>query len=183
MTMRVCERRDPRIGLGATLGTHVWLVVFLFGLVMLAAAAGTFGKRAAAGDPLVRIDPLIALRLIGTGLVVGFLPASSGSAAIPDCARDYARKWHGDDQRRQFVTCPNWCIRPYNSGDTRRLRRLGELAGCPRVRRRRHRWRACGVRKSFRLAMQCGVLSKAFAIAVVAVALFVLWKSSADLLA
>ena len=60
--------------LGAFLGRHVdgQHLLFLFGLVMLAVAAGMFGNRAAGGDPLVHINPAIAVRLVGAGLVVGF---------------------------------------------------------------------------------------------------------------
>jgi len=56
-------------------GQHL---LFLFGLVMLAVAAAMFGRRAADGDPLVRIDATIAVRLIGAGLVVGLLSGFFG---------------------------------------------------------------------------------------------------------
>ena len=69
--------------LGAFLGRHVdgQHLLFLFGLVMLAVAAGMFGNRAAGGDPLVHINPAIAVLLVGAGLVVGLPRDSSGSAA------------------------------------------------------------------------------------------------------
>ena len=69
---------------GAALG--VWLgrqvesqhLLFLFGLAMLAVAAAMFGKRATSGDPRVRINPDIAVRLVGVGAVVGFLSGFFG---------------------------------------------------------------------------------------------------------
>src|SRR6185312_11542441 len=66
--------------LGAWLGRQVngQHLLSLFGLVMLAVAAGMFSKRAEAGDPLVRINPDIAVRLTGTGLLVGFLSGFFG---------------------------------------------------------------------------------------------------------
>jgi hypothetical protein len=45
---------------------------------MLAVAAAMFSPRAAAGDPGVRIDSKIAVRLIGTGIVVGLLSGFFG---------------------------------------------------------------------------------------------------------
>src|SRR6185312_17114472 len=56
-------------------GQHL---LFLFGLVMLVVAAAMFRRRAAEGDPLVRINPAIAARLVGTGLVVGLLSGFFG---------------------------------------------------------------------------------------------------------
>lgn len=65
---------------GARLGQMVdgHRLLFLFGLVMLAVAAAMLTPRAAAGDPGVRIDRTIALRLIGIGLVVGLLSGFFG---------------------------------------------------------------------------------------------------------
>jgi uncharacterized membrane protein YfcA len=56
-------------------GQHL---LFLFGLVMLAVAAGMFSRRATEGDPLVHIDAAIAVRLIGAGVVVGLLSGFFG---------------------------------------------------------------------------------------------------------
>jgi len=65
---------------GAQLGQMVdgTKLMFLFGLVMLAVAAAMFSPRAAAGDPGVRIDAKIAVRLIAIGLVVGLMSGFFG---------------------------------------------------------------------------------------------------------
>jgi uncharacterized protein len=66
--------------LGAGLGQMVdgKQLLFFFGLVMLAVAAAMFSPRAAEGDPLVRIDRTIALRLVAIGLFVGLLSGFFG---------------------------------------------------------------------------------------------------------
>ena len=66
--------------LGAMLGRLVdgQHLLFLFGLVMLAVAAAMFRRRAAEGDMLVHINPRIAVRLVGAGLVVGLLSGFFG---------------------------------------------------------------------------------------------------------
>jgi uncharacterized membrane protein YfcA len=57
-------------------GTHL---LFLFGLVMVAVALAMLTRRAAAaGDPDVRITPTIAVQLAGTGLLVGALSGFFG---------------------------------------------------------------------------------------------------------
>ena len=54
-------------------------LLFLFGLVMIAVAVAMLTPRAAAaGDPDVRINPGIAIRLAGTGLLVGALSGFFG---------------------------------------------------------------------------------------------------------
>jgi uncharacterized membrane protein YfcA len=66
--------------LGAQLGKALdgQRLLFLFGLVMLAVAAAMFSPRAASGDPDVRINPSIAIRLVLAGLLVGFLSGFFG---------------------------------------------------------------------------------------------------------
>lgn len=65
---------------GAALGKIVdgQQLLLLFGVVMLAIAIAMFSPRAAKGDPNVRITPAIAVRLVVTGLVVGFLSGFFG---------------------------------------------------------------------------------------------------------
>jgi len=53
-------------------------LLFLFALVMIAVGAAMLRKRASEGDPSVRIDPRIAVRLIGIGLLTGFLSGLFG---------------------------------------------------------------------------------------------------------
>jgi uncharacterized membrane protein YfcA len=48
-------------------------LLFLFGLVMIAVAAAMLSTRAAAGDPSVKINPAIAIRLVSIGAIVGLL--------------------------------------------------------------------------------------------------------------
>ena len=66
--------------IGARLGQMVdgAKLLFLFGLVMLAVAAAMFGPRAAQGDPSVRLNRDIAVRLVTIGLFVGFLSGFFG---------------------------------------------------------------------------------------------------------
>jgi uncharacterized membrane protein YfcA len=53
-------------------------LLFLFGLVMLAVAAAMLSPRAASGDPDVRINPAIGLRLVLIGALVGLLSGFFG---------------------------------------------------------------------------------------------------------
>ncbi len=66
---------------GAALGKAVdgQKLLFLFGVVMVAVALAMLRPKAAgSGDPGVRIDPAIAVRLIGIGFVVGLLSGFFG---------------------------------------------------------------------------------------------------------
>lgn len=66
---------------GAALGKTVdgGKLLFLFGLVMVAVAIAMLRPKAAtAGDPGVRINPSIAVRLVGIGLLVGLLSGFFG---------------------------------------------------------------------------------------------------------
>jgi uncharacterized membrane protein YfcA len=53
-------------------------LLFLFAFVMAAVGLAMLGRRASAGDPAVRIDPAIATRLLGIGLVAGFISGFFG---------------------------------------------------------------------------------------------------------
>jgi len=66
--------------LGAALGKAMdgSKLLFLFGLVMIAVAAAMLSPRAAAGDPGVRINRPIAIRLVLIGAVVGVLSGFFG---------------------------------------------------------------------------------------------------------
>jgi uncharacterized membrane protein YfcA len=173
---------------GAALGAHLGQLVdgghllFLFGLVMLAVAAGMFSGRAAGGDPLVHINRDIAVRLAGTGLIVGFLsgffgigggflivPAimlGSGMVAINAVGSSLVSVGaFGMTTAASYAIAGlvDWRIAAvFVSGGI-----LGGFAG---------------VRLSVRLSERRGMLSRSFAVAVVLVAIFVLWKSSAVIL-
>jgi uncharacterized protein len=62
-------------------------LLFLFGLVMIAVALAMLRPRQAEGDPGVRITPVIALRLVGigllTGLLAGFFGIGGGFLIVP----------------------------------------------------------------------------------------------------
>jgi uncharacterized membrane protein YfcA len=170
--------------LGAFLGRHVegQHLLFLFGLVMLAVAAGMFNRRAIGGDPSVHIDRTIALRLSGTGLVVGFLsgffgigggflivPAimlGSGMATINAVGSSLVSVGVFG-----LTTATTYAIAGLVDWRVAAVFVLGGIAGG-----------LAGVKLSVLLSEKRGSLSKSFAAAVVLVAAFVLWKSSAGIM-
>ncbi len=165
---------------GAQLGQMVdgKKLLFLFGLVMVAVAGAMLTPRAAAGDPNVRITPKIAVRLVGIGLAVGLMsgffgigggflivPAmmlGSGMATInavgsslvsvgtfgATTATSYA-----------FAGQVDWRIAA--------LFVLGGIGGG-----------LLGVRLAGRLSTQRAALTRVFAVVVIAVAGFILWRSA-----
>jgi uncharacterized membrane protein YfcA len=173
---------------GATLGALLARQVdgqhllFLFGLMMLAVSAGMFGRRAAEGDPLVHIDPGIAIRLVGTGLVVGFLsgffgigggflivPAimlGSGMATINAIGSSLVSVGLFG-----LTTAATYAVAGLVDWPVAAIFVLGGVAGG-----------LVGVKVSVHLSEKRDVLSKSFAVAVIFVAAFVLWKSSAGIL-
>ncbi len=170
--------------LGAFLGRHVdgQHLLFSFGLVMLAVAAGMFGRRAAGGDPLVHIDRGIALHLVATGVVVGFLsgffgigggflivPAimlGSGMATINAVGSSLVSVGTFG-----LTTATTYALAGLVDWRVAGIFVLGGIAGG-----------LIGVKLSVRMSEKRGVLSKSFAVAVIFVAAFVLWKSSAEIL-
>lgn len=165
--------------IGAFLGRQVngQHLLFLFGLVMLAVAAGMLSPRAAGGDPLVRIDKTIAIRLVGTGLFVGFLagffgigggflivPAimlGSGMAAINAIGSSLVSVGAFG-----LTTAATYAAAGMVDWRVAAIFVLGGIAGG-----------LVGVRLSVTLAKRRGVLAKGFAGVVIFVAAFVLWKS------
>jgi len=170
--------------IGAFLGRQVngQHLLFLFGLVMLAVAAGMLSPRAAGGDPLVRIDKTIAIRLVGTGLFVGFLaglfgigggflivPAimlGSGMAAINAIGSSLVSVGAFG-----LTTAATYAAAGMVDWRVAAIFVLGGIAGG-----------LVGVRLSVTLAKRRGVLAKGFAGVVILVAAFVLWKSSLGIL-
>jgi len=156
-------------------GQHL---LFLFGLVMLAVAAAMFGRRAADGDPLVRIDATIAVRLIGAGLVVGLLsgffgigggflivPAimlGSGMATLNAIGSSLVSVGAFG-----LTTAITYALAGLVDWRVAGVFVLGGIVGG-----------LLGVRLSARLSQQRGALSRTFAVVVVFVAVFVLWKPS-----
>jgi uncharacterized membrane protein YfcA len=171
--------------LGATLGRHVASqhLLFLFGLVMLAVAAAMFRRGGAAGDPLVRINPDIAVRLVGSGIVVGFLsgffgigggflivPAimlGSGMATINAIGSSLVSVGAFG-----LTTATTYALAGLVDWRVAAFFVAGGIAGG-----------LVGVKLSVRLSEKRGALSKGFAAVVVCVAVFVLWKSAAPWLA
>jgi uncharacterized membrane protein YfcA len=170
--------------LGAFLGRHVdgQHLLFLFGLMMMAVAAGMFGRRAAGGDPLVHIDRGIAIRLVGAGLVVGFLsgffgigggflivPAimlGSGMATINAVGSSLVSVGVFG-----LTTATTYAVAGLVDWRVAAIFVLGGIAGG-----------LVGVKLAVRLSKRRGMLSKSFAVAVIFVATFVLWKSSVGIL-
>jgi len=74
---------------GSTLGKLVdgERLVFIFGLVMVAVAVSMLRPRQSEGDPGVRINPAIAMRLVAiglmTGLLAGFFGIGGGFLIVP----------------------------------------------------------------------------------------------------
>jgi uncharacterized protein len=66
--------------IGAALGKAVdgGRLLFLFGLVMVVVAIAMLSPRAASGDPGIRINPAIAFRLVIIGAIVGLLSGFFG---------------------------------------------------------------------------------------------------------
>lgn len=167
--------------LGAFAGRQVngQHLLFLFGLVMLAVAAAMFGRRGAGGDPSVHINPSIAARLVGAGLAVGLLsgffgigggflivPAimlGSGMAIINAVGSSLVSVGAFG-----LTTAATYAFAGLVDWRVAALFVAGGIAGG-----------LLGVKMSVRLSAQRGVLSRVFAVMVVLVALFVLWKSSA----
>lgn len=62
-------------------------LLFLFGIVMVAVALAMLRPRNAEGDPSVHINPAIAVRLVGigllTGLLAGFFGIGGGFLIVP----------------------------------------------------------------------------------------------------
>jgi uncharacterized membrane protein YfcA len=141
-----------------------------------------FGRRAADGDPLVHIDRAIAVRLMGAGLVVGLLsgffgigggflvvPAimlGSGMTTINAVGSSLVSVGAFG-----LTTAATYALAGLVDWHIAIIFVLGGVAGG-----------LAGVKLSVRLSEKRGLLSRSFAVAVVLVALFVLWKSSAGIL-
>ncbi len=166
---------------GAFIGRQVdgQRLLFLFGIVMIAVAAAMFGGRAASGDPLVRITPAIAVRLVAAGLVVGFLsgffgigggflivPAimlGSGMATLNAVGSSLVSVGAFG-----LMTAATYATAGMIDWPVAGTFIVGGMGGG-----------LAGVALSAKLASYRGALSRTFAMTVVVVAVFVLWKSFA----
>jgi len=166
--------------LGALLGRQVdsQHLIFVFGLVMLAVAGAMFVRGAAGGDPLVRINATIALRLTGAALVVGFLsgffgigggflivPAimlSSGMGminAVGSSLVSVSAFGLSTAATYSWAGLVDWRVAI--------IFIAGGIAGG-----------LAGAKLSVRVAEQRGLLARGFAVIVACVAGFVLWRSA-----
>jgi uncharacterized membrane protein YfcA len=166
---------------GAALGRAVdgGKLLFLFGLVMVAVAASMLHPRTAiAGDPDVRINPVIAVRLVGIGLVVGLLsgffgigggflivPAimlGSGMAmlnAVGSSLVSVGAFGLTTALTYAFAGLVDWRVAGFFI--------LGGILGG-----------LAGVRLAGHLSARRAALTRTFAVMVIAVAAFVLWRSA-----
>jgi hypothetical protein len=165
---------------GAVLGKAMdgGKLLFLFGLVMVAVAVAMLSPRAASGDPGVRINPAIAVRLVLIGLLVGLLSGffgigggflivpgimlGSGMATINAVGSSLVSVGaFGLTTALSYAAAGlvDWRVAGFFV--------LGGILGG-----------LLGVRLSARLAAERTLLTRVFAGAVCAVAAFVLWRSA-----
>ncbi len=165
---------------GAQLGQLVdgKKLLFLFGIVMLAVAAAMFSPRASQGDPEVRMDRTIALRLVAIGLLVGALsgffgigggflivPAimlGSGMATINAVGSSLVSVGTFG-----LATAVSYALAGMVDWRIAGLFILGGIAGG-----------LLGTALAKRLSERRAVLTRLFAGVVVAVAAFILWRSA-----
>lgn len=164
---------------GAQLGQMVdgKRLLFLFGLVMIAVAIAMLRPRADSGDPSVHINGKIAIRLAGSGLLVGMLsgffgigggflivPAmmfGSGMAAINAVGSSLVSVGTFG-----LTTAVSYALSGMVDWRIAGFFVLGGIAGG-----------LLGVAAAGRLSKSRGLLTKTFAMAVMVVAAFVLWQS------
>ncbi|HEX2591605.1 MAG TPA: sulfite exporter TauE/SafE family protein [Rhizomicrobium sp.] len=165
---------------GAALGKAVDgnKLLFLFGLVMVAVAMAMLSPRAASGDPDVRINPAIGIRLILIGLLVGLLSGffgigggflivpgimlGSGMAAINAVGSSLISVGAFG-----LTTALTYAIDGLIDWRVAAFFILGGVLGG-----------LAGVSLSSRMAKQRTLLTRSFALAVCAVAALVLWRSA-----
>ena len=165
---------------GAQLGQLVdgKKLLFLFGLVMLAVAAAMFSPRAAAGDPDVRINAKIAPSLIVIGLAVGLMsgffgigggflivPAimlGSGMATINAVGSSLVSVGVFG-----LTTAASYAFAGLVDWRVAGLFVLGGIGGG-----------LAGIALAKRLSTRRAVLTRVFAVVVIVVAGFILWRSA-----
>jgi uncharacterized membrane protein YfcA len=171
-------------GIGAALGKLVdgQHLLFLFGLIMLAVAVAMFRRSTTQGNPLVHINPKIAVRLVGTGLLVGLLSGffgiGGGFLIVPTIMLGSGMTTiHAIGSSLVSVgafgltTATSYAVAGLVDWRIAALFVLGGIVGG-----------LIGVRLSIKLAAKKSTLTRAFAVAVACVGLFILWKAGAEIL-
>ncbi len=166
---------------GSTLGKLVdgQRLLFLFGLVMVAVALAMLRPRQAEGDPAVRITPEIAVRLVGigllTGLLAGFFGIGGGFLIVPGMILGSGMAMLNAVGSSLFsvgafglTTAASYAADGLVDWRIAAEFIAGGIAGG-----------LGGLALATRLSARKGVLNRVFAGLVLAVAAYVLWRSSA----
>lgn len=154
-------------------------LLFFFGLVMVAVALAMLRPRRTEGDPGVRINPTIALRLIGigllTGLLAGFFGIGGGFLIVPGIILGSGMAMLNAVGSSLFsvgafglTTAATYAYDGLVDWTVAAEFVAGGIAGG-----------LAGIAAAKRLAPHKGVLNRLFAALVLVVAAYVLWRSSA----
>jgi uncharacterized membrane protein YfcA len=167
--------------LGSSLGKLVdgGQLLFFFGLVMIAVALAMLRPRTADGDPAVRITPTIAFRLVGigllTGALAGFFGIGGGFLIVPGIMLGSGMAMLNAIGSSLFAvgafgltTAANYALDGYIDWRIALEFIVGGIAGG-----------LVGLALAQRLSAKKGALNRVFAGLVLAVAAYVLWRSSA----
>jgi len=170
--------------LGAFLGSSLGKIVdgqkllFFFGLVMVAVALAMLRPRTSEGDPDVRINPAIAVRLITigllTGALAGFFGIGGGFLIVPGIMFGSGMAMLNAIGSSLFAvgafgltTAANYAYDGYIDWRIAGEFIVGGIVGG-----------FLGLAVAKRLSTRKGALNQVFAILVLAVAAYVLWRSS-----
>jgi uncharacterized protein len=166
--------------IGSTLGKAIegQRLLFVFALVMLAVAVSMLQRRAAEGDPGVRINLRIALRLVAigllTGLLAGFFGIGGGFLIVPGIMLGSGMAVLNAIGSSLFsvgafgiATAANYAISDLIEWRIAALFIIGGIIGG-----------VFGMRAAVRLSTRKGALTRVFAGIVFAVALYILYRSS-----
>jgi uncharacterized protein len=166
---------------GSTLGKLVdgEKLVFFFGLVMVAVALAMLRPRQAEGDPGVRISPAIAARLVGigllTGLLAGFFGIGGGFLIVPGIILGSGMAMLNAVGSSLFsvgafglTTAATYAYDGLVDWTVAAEFIAGGIVGG-----------LAGITAAKRLSARKGMLNRVFASLVLAVAAYVLWRSSA----
>ncbi len=169
---------------GAYLGSSLGKIVdgekllFFFGLVMVAVAIAMLRPRQSEGDPGVRINPAIAVRLVGigllTGALAGFFGIGGGFLIVPGIMLGSGMAMINAIGSSLFAvgtfgltTAANYAYDGYIDWRIAGEFIVGGIAGG-----------LLGLAFAQRLSTRKGALNRVFAGVVLIVAAYVLWRSS-----